>query len=155
IMSDHEDAQDYTANGPGFFGFKTGGVNVATGDANVDVGADLMGIQFGVRGVATDLSGGGGPLFIAGVPGESKVGWGVRGICTGAVAGVQGEAGFGSGVKGESSLGWGVEGKGSIGVYGTVSGAAVQAIKDNGGSLYNIGVYGLADDGPGVLGESK
>jgi len=136
-MSDHEDAQDYTANGPSNFGFRTGG-------ANIQVGVDAAGIDIGVRGVSAGQPDTTRPSD-AGVVGESSGGgFGVRGSGTN-VAGVFGESKDGPGVRGSSKSGTGVEGNGDkVGVFGETS-----------SNDFGVGVLGESTAGIGVSGHSR
>lgn len=125
-MSDHEDAQDYTANGPTDVGFRTGGDG--TGITN---GVVAMGTQFGVHG--TGVGAPGTSEETIGVFGDSTLGIGVKGMSTSQPGvlglsdtdnGVQGNSGSGTGVSGDSKSGVGVRGSsnGNDGVVGTSSG---------------------------------
>ncbi len=68
-MADHDDAQDYTANGPTDIGFRTGGDG--TGIVN---GVVAAGTQIGVHGIGVGESG--HSAETVGVVGESKIGIG-------------------------------------------------------------------------------
>ena len=82
-MTDHHDAQDYTANGPTNVGFKTGGDG--TGIAN---GVVAEGNVFGVHGIGLGTEG--SSAETVGVFGESDSGYGVKGQSTGNFSGVLG-----------------------------------------------------------------
>jgi hypothetical protein len=124
-MSDHEDAQDYTANGPTDVGFRTGGDG--TGITN---GVVATGTEIGVHG--TGVGTGTSSVEVIGVLGDSTAGVGVKGIATGqqgvlgfsdTAEGVQGSSGSGTGVSGDSRSGVGVRGSssGDDGIVGTTS----------------------------------
>jgi hypothetical protein len=125
-MSDHNDAQDYTANGPTDVGFRTGGDGTG-----ITKGVAVTGNEIGVHG--TGLGFGGMSAEVIGVLGDSKVGVGVKGVSTSVQGvlgvsdtfnGVEGMSVSGDGVSGESQSGVGVTGRsdGNNGVVGTSSG---------------------------------
>ncbi len=124
-MSDHNNAQDYTANGPTDVGFRTGGDG--TGITN---GVAATGNAIGVHG--TGLGFDGMSAEVIGVLGDSKVGVGVKGVAisqqgvlgiSDTLNGVEGMSGSGDGVSGDSKSGVGVRGSssGDDGIVGTSS----------------------------------
>jgi hypothetical protein len=123
-MADHDDAQDYTANGPTDIGFRTGGDG--TGIAN---GVVATGTQIGVRGICV---GGGQGSDFCGVVGESTEGIGVRGKSTNQ-----------AGVIGITDLHVGVQG------FAGKSGDGVQGVADSG-----VGVRGSSSSNDGIVGSS-
>jgi len=181
-MSDHDDAQDYTANGPTDIGFRTGGDG--TGIAN---GVVAHGTQIGVHGISS-ADGQGSDFF--GVFGESFGGVGVLGKSTNQAGvmgitdldvGVQGFAGkTGTGVEGVGDSGIGVNGRSSSndGIVGTTGGErksgvfgdnterqlvsfgvsgrcqSVQGAGVNGFSQAGVGVRGSSDSNDAVVGVS-
>lgn len=123
-MADHDDAQDYTANGPTDIGFRTGGDG--TGIAN---GVVATGTQIGVRGIC---AGGGQGSDFCGVVGESTVGIGVRG-----------QSRNQAGVIGITDLHVGVQG------FAGKSGGGVEGVADSG-----VGVRGSSSSNDGIVGSS-
>jgi hypothetical protein len=99
-MPDHEDAQDYTANGPTNAGFKTNGTGIANG---VVAGGN----KYGVHGIGLGTEG--SSAETAGVYGESGLGIGVHGWSNNR------EGVFG---RSQSPTAAGVSGAGNLGVYG-------------------------------------
>ncbi|HEY9106994.1 MAG TPA: hypothetical protein VIN58_09975 [Roseateles sp.] len=143
-MSDHHDAQDYTANGPSNVGFRTGG-------ANIEVGVQATGHETGVHGVGVGHDGL-TDFAVAGVRGESNAGYGVIGQATvSAFPGVQGNSESYVGVIGESRQDAGVEGHGLVGVVGR--GDASLAPEDSEREDIGVGVYGTSEEGKGVFGK--
>ena len=65
-MADHDDAQDYTANGPTDVGFRTGG-----DDTGITTGVVAAGTEFGVVGTGVLIEG--SPFRPIGVLGMSDV----------------------------------------------------------------------------------
>jgi hypothetical protein len=116
-MSDHNDAQDYTANGPTDVGFRTGGDG--TGITN---GVVAAGTAIGVHGTGVGVAGNGAVTI--GVFGDSTfgIGIGVQGMSTGQ-QGVLGISDTGDGVQGTSGSGVGVSGisHNNDGIVGTSS----------------------------------
>jgi hypothetical protein len=183
-MADHEDAQDYTANGPSNIGFRTGGDG--NGIAN---GVVAVGTQIGVRGICAKRGDQGS--FFCGVFGESKEGIGVQGQSateagvigiSDSSVGVKGLAGkLGDGVRGVADSGVGVRGSSSSndgiagssggdrrsGVFGDntdtknvtfgVSGRtqSPQGAGVNGFSVPGIGVRGTSTTNDGIVGTSS
>ena len=121
-MSDHEDAQDYTANGPTDVGFRTGGDG--TGIAK---GVVAQGTVVGVHGI------GSGPAdaIAVGVLGESK---------------------NGVGVQGRSFRGIGVAGSTADPDSSAISGSAQGGDGITGFSLTGVGVRGSSNQNDGVVG---
>lgn len=179
-MSDHDDAQDYTANGPTDIGFRTGGDG--TGIKN---GVVATGIEIGVHGkggtgvvgetdsgtavegISREGTGVSGLSIAArvesiGVSGSSRAegGKGVSGSGTtgvegfGNLVGVHGEASTGTGVEGISDSGAGVVGKSNFGVGGFFNSLSKEALVGVSGGPGN-GVRGSADSGSGVRGDAK
>ncbi|HXC96361.1 MAG TPA: hypothetical protein VNU92_11720 [Edaphobacter sp.] len=124
-MSDHNDAQDYTANGPTDVGFRTGGdgTGITKGVAATGNEIGVHGTGLGVEGTSTE---------VIGVFGDSIVGIGVKGVSISQQGvlgisdtedGVSGLSGSGTGVSGESKSGVGVQGSssGNDGIVGTSS----------------------------------
>lgn len=149
-MSDHHDAQDYTANGPTSVGFKTGGDG--TGIVN---GVVAEGTEYGVcgRGLGTY----GSSAETAGVFGESITGYGVKGVSTN-FPGVLGISRFSPGVKGDGND-VGVEGNGKTGVLGHgntgVRGKGEGGYGVDGHSDNDAGIHGSSDRGRGGIFESR
>ena len=175
-MSDHDDAQDYTANGPTDVGFRTGGDG--TGIAK---GVLAQGTVVGVHGI------GSGPANsiaeVSGVLGESKTGTGVKGrsfrgigvvgvtddpdssAISGLAQGGDGVTGFsltGAGVRGSSNQNDGVVGTCQIdrksGVFGDHNNPRVTGFGVSGRtqSVGGAGVFGFSDlGGNGVKGFSS
>jgi hypothetical protein len=180
IMSDHHDAQDYTANGPTDIGFRTGGDN--TGITN---GVVAYGTEFGVRGIGVGTEGSSKPAFGVfgegkgsneGVVGQSETGTGVRGESRGPAPGVQGDGNpgvkghsdEGVGVQGDSNISVGVEGEGDPGVRGFsqkgVAGVVGEALVGSGVVGYggradwireNVGMEDEDQRGTGVYGAGQ
>lgn len=144
-MSDHHDAQDYTANGPSNVGFRTGG-------ANIEVGVQATGHETGVHGIGVGHDGR-TDFTVAGVRGESNAGYGVIGQATvSAFPGVQGNSDVYVGVIGESEQSAGVEGRGSVGVVGRGDASRVSEEGERGDLIAGVGVYGTSEEGKGVFG---
>lgn len=145
-MADPHDAQNYTANGPSSFGFRTGG-------ANIEVGAELTGLSVGVHGAAAGHDDGSGGI-IAGVFGESVAGYGVRGRTTAdEIAGVWGLSVSGPGVQGDSTSGAGVKGEGRTGVRGFGrEGGGVSGESDLGTGVAGYSSSSFGVEGIGVIG---
>lgn len=139
-MADHNEAQDYKANGPTDAGFRTGGDNT-----NIRVGVDAAGFEIGVHGTGK----------AAGIEHESILTVGVKGEGD---TGVFGKSPGGPGVYGESDLGFGVEGIGgglSPGVYGEGIIGVKGFGRDAEQGSDRIGVQGIIEkgDGTGVKGD--
>ena len=149
-MSDHHDAQDYTANGPTAVGFQTGGDG--TGIAN---GVVAGGTESGVHGIG--LGDPGSSAMTYGVLGESKTGYGVKGYSEN-LAGVLGISHNEPGVKGSGNA-VGVEGDGKTGVFGHgdtgVKGDGKVGAGVNGHSESGAGVHGSSDRDRGGIFESQ
>jgi hypothetical protein len=137
-MSDHDDAQDYTANGPSAFGFRTGG-------ANISVGAELTGNDTGVHGVGEKI-GVLGEGQEAGVHGRGTLGPN-PGFDGPAGVGVHGESQFNDGVVGTSG------GNSKSGVYGFNNGLGF-GVYGRCNSVGGVGVQGSNTEGDGVVGIS-
>ena len=119
-MSD-ESATSYTADGPGTFGFRTGGVVAPSSDSNVTIGADLKGFDTGVRGTGRAV--------------------GVHGF-GGNTAGV-----FGEGLQ---SGGRGVVGHGTRHAEG-IFGVSTSTMDDEKRKVAsNVGILGISDGGKGT-----
>lgn len=159
-MSDHQDAQDYTANGPTNAGFRTNGANIVNGVV-------ASGTQYGVHGIGV---GGSGASETVGVVGESESGSGVRGFGS---PGVEGSSEDYFGVQGTSTNSRGVQGSGlSAGVYGESNGnkeipletsipivghqppeklfATYAGVQGESNSQYGIGIEGNSKKGYGA-----
>jgi len=152
-MADHDEAQDYKANGPTDVGFRTGGDG--TGITN---GVVATGIEIGVSGTSLGTPNsnklsvgviGKGETF--GVQGISQNGDGVFGSSD-KFSGVKGTGGdFGAGVAGFGTL-VGVSGEGEVtGVKGNSNGDGAGVMGDSG---KGVGVDGHSGRGPGVRGRS-
>lgn len=148
-MSDHHDAQDYTANGPTGVGFATGGDGTG-----IVTGVLASGTRTGVHGKGVGEGDGATPPN--GVIGESRNGFGVVGSSDFYV-GVQGNGP--TGVKGFSREREGVFGLGPTGVRGHSSRAdfrPADAEEEIGvlGEGRDVGVLGEGSKGAGVEGHS-
>jgi len=165
-MADHDDAQDYTANGPTDIGFRTHGTNIENGVV-------AFGNQIGVHGISV---GGDKGSFFTGVLGESRVGTGVEGHSTNqsgvigisdggpGVKGIGGRQGAGvdgfcdlqEGVRGESKHNDGIVGTSSgdrkSGVFGdhTDTTRVTFGVSGRSQSPQGAGVFGFSDPGVGV-----
>ncbi len=160
-MADHEDAQDYTANGPTDIGFRTGGNG--TGIAN---GVVASGTNIGVHGIGEGVSNSNAETW--GVFGESKLGIGVQGQSGGGESGVVGFSHAGRGVQGEGNPG--VEGTSDSddGIVGVSSGERKSGVfgdhRPSTGVAFGVsgrcqsaagaGVNGFSDSANGVIGTS-
>ena len=170
IMADHDDAQDYTANGPTDIGFRTDGTGI-------EKGVVAFGHQIGVQGSSV---GGDTGSFFCGVFGESHVGIGVQGHSknmTGVIGmsdngnGVQGFGGKqGNGVSGFSDSNVGVTGTSNSddGIVGISKGdrksgvfgdhadttKVTFGVSGRSQSPHGSGVNGFSDPGVGVRGTS-
>jgi hypothetical protein len=160
-MADHEDATDYTANGPTEIGFRTDGTRIENGVV-------AFGKQIGVQGISV---GGDTGSFFCGVFGDSHDGIGVQGHSASQAGvigisdgfhGVAGEGGKqGNGVSGTSESNDGIvgrsSGEGKSGVFGfhTKSNGAVFGVSGSSESRDGAGVNGFSDHGAvGVRGFS-
>lgn len=148
-MTDHEEAQDYTALGASNYGFRTSATNIING-------VDVVGKSIGVRGVSAGGDPGQPDFQAAGVVGEGTVqGQGVRGHSQ-LYAGVEGTSEGSPGVQGTSYLkssGKGVEGVGATGVFGLAFRNSIE-LDETGRATEGVGVLGEADEGAGVKGTS-
>lgn len=151
-MADHDDAQDYTANGPTDVAFRTGGDGTG-----IRQGVVAIGTQIGVSGTSLGLA---GSNFNVGVAGKGDH-FGVHGLTTTGI-GVFGRSDFSSGVEGASAgnQGQGVRGVGHVGVVGDGDVTGVNGLCRHAGTGVlgecdsGIGVEGKSDSGSGVIGRS-
>lgn len=136
-MSDHEDAQDYTANGPTDVGFRTGGDGTG-----IENGVVATGTKIGVHGIGAGVDGSNAETI--GVFGES------------AHRGVVGHSTNDVGVFGRSDQFNGVAGDAGTGPGDGVSGTAQTGVGVSGSSSGNHGVFGTssANQKSGVFGDN-
>jgi hypothetical protein len=161
-MADHDEAQDYKANGPTEIGFRTDGTGIENGVV-------AFGKQVGVHGISV---GGEKGAFFCGVFGKSDTGIGVQGQSTNQAGvigvsdkfdGVQGNGGhLGVGVRGTSTSNDGVVGTSSgdhkSGVFGdhTLTQGPAAGVSGRCESPQGAGVFGFSDSGGnGVKGFSS
>jgi hypothetical protein len=136
-MADHEEAQDYKANGPTDVGFRTGGDGTG-----ITKGVVATGTEIGVSGTALRIEGQGNGVSV-GVVGN------------GGTAGVQGSSENGPGVWGQSGLYFGVEGVSTGGENGAGVRGWGPVIGVRGDTEHGTGVKGVSEDGTGVKGVSN
>lgn len=130
-MTDHHDAQDYTANGPTDVGFRTVGPNFTKG-------VEVFGTAVGVHGIGTGTED--SSAVSTGIVGEGGE-FGVRGFSTNA-----------TGVYGHSDKGTGVQGQGVTGIKGVSIDVGIMGV--SGESLNGVGVDGVSKNWSGVHGKS-